>query len=139
MAAFGAMASDKVDYNKGRPAHFLSHTCFRCHGADESSRKGKLRLDLREEAIRAHKDAIPIVPGKPEESEAWRRITSADPNEQMPPPDSRIVFLTKQEAETLCNWIRQGARYAKHWAFGAPETSPGAKSRGRNDRQESDR
>ncbi len=118
MAAFGAVAAEKVDFNKDvRP--ILSHTCFRCHGTDESSRKGKLRLDLREEATRQHKDIIPIVPGKPEQSEAWRRITTHDPNDQMPPPDSRIV-LTPQEIGVLENWIRQGAPYAKHWAFEPP-------------------
>lgn len=129
MAAFGARASDKVDYNKDvRP--ILSHTCFRCHGADESSRKGKLRLDLREEAIRPHKDAIPIVPGKPEESEVWRRITSKDLDEQMPPPNSRII-LTQQEAETLRSWIRQGGLYAKHWAFEPPKLPSVPKAVGR--------
>jgi hypothetical protein len=113
------MAAEKIDFNKDvRP--ILSHTCFRCHGTDESSRKAKLRLDVREEAIRQRKDIIPIVPGKPEKSEVWRRITTQDPNDQMPPPDSRIV-LTKQEIETLGNWIRQGAPYSKHWAFVPPK------------------
>jgi hypothetical protein len=119
MAAFEAIAAEKVDFNKDvRP--ILSHTCFRCHGTDESSRKAKLRLDLREEALRQRKDIIPIVPGKPEKSEVWRRITTQDPNDQMPPPDSRIV-LTRQEVETLGNWIRQGAAYSKHWAFELPK------------------
>src|SRR5580658_43585 len=115
MTAFGALAAETADFNKDvRP--ILSHTCFRCHGTDEASRKAKLRLDLREEALRQRKEVIPIVPGKPEKSEVWRRITTQDPNDQMPPPDSRIV-LTKQEVQTLGNWIRQGAAYSKHWAF----------------------
>ncbi len=119
ITAFGAMAADKVDYNKDvRP--ILSHTCFRCHGTDEASRKAKLRLDLSGEATKPRKDVIPIVPGKPEESEVWRRITTQNPDDQMPPPSSRIV-LTKQEVETLGNWIREGAPYSKHWAFEVPK------------------
>ncbi len=119
LAAFGAAATEKIDFNKEvRP--ILSHTCFSCHGPDESSRKAKLRLDLREDATRPRKESIPIVPGKPEASEAWRRITAQDMDEQMPPPHSKII-LTKQEIETLGNWIRQGAPYSKHWAFEPPK------------------
>ena len=104
-----------VDFNREvRPV--LSRTCFQCHGADESSRKAKLRLDLSEEAFREHKGTTPIVPGKPDQSEAWRRILSKDPEEMMPPPGSKLS-LTKAEIASLGKWIRQGASYDRHWAF----------------------
>src|SRR5215207_8057221 len=64
----------------------LADNCFRCHGADEQSREGGLRLDIREAAVRGG-DAgdSAIVPGKPDASQLIRRITSRDKSERMPP------------------------------------------------------
>ena len=59
-----AAVADKITYNRDiRP--ILSDDCFHCHGPDQKTRKGKFRLDVREDAVA--KGAI--VPGKPEESE----------------------------------------------------------------------
>src|SRR5438445_5519605 len=64
----------------------LSSKCFACHGPDEAARKGKLRLDVREFALKAAKDgALPIVPGKPTESEIIKRVTTSDEDDVMPP------------------------------------------------------
>src|SRR4028119_2386859 len=59
----------------------LSENCFFCHGPDKGKRKAGLRLDDRAAAI----EDEAIVPGKPEASELWRRITSKDPEGVMPP------------------------------------------------------
>ena len=59
----------------------LSTQCFQCHGPDEKARKAKLRLDVRDEAVKAGA----LVPGKPDESELYKRICSTDPDERMPP------------------------------------------------------
>src|SRR5882724_3993338 len=48
----------------------LADNCFTCHGQDPQQRKGKLRLDVRAEAV-ARKA---IVPAKPQESELLERI-----------------------------------------------------------------
>ena len=115
MMALGVMAAGKVEFSADvRP--ILSRTCFQCHGADESSRKAKLRLDIRAEATKPREEITPIVPGQLARSEAWRRIVSHDPEEQMPPPESKIA-LTKPEIEILGKWIKQGAAYTKHWSF----------------------
>jgi len=96
----------------------LSDHCFNCHGPDEKSRKAKLRLDLREDAVRAA-----IVPGKADDSELVFRIHSTDPDELMPPPETKKP-LTEQEKDILERWINEGAEYEAHWAFVPPQKSP---------------
>ena len=106
-----------VDFNRDiRP--LLASKCYTCHGPDKESRKAKLRLDLREEAIK--KDVI--VPGKLEDSELHYRIRSDDPEEIMPPSDSKVT-LSDPERNLLEKWIVEGAKYDRHWAF-VPPVSP---------------
>ena len=103
-----------VDFNREvRP--LLASKCYACHGPDEEGRKAKLRLDVREDTL---KNDV-IVPGEIENSEFHYRIHSDDPEEIMPPPESH-ASLTKEEKELLDRWIKEGAEYAKHWAFEPP-------------------
>ncbi len=103
-----------VDFNRDiRP--LLSETCFACHGPDEGQRKAKLRLDVREVALK--KGAI--VPGKPEESELIGRVFSADAKSVMPPPKTN-KSLSLQQKELLRRWITEGAAYQQHWAYRTP-------------------
>lgn len=99
----------------------LSDTCFTCHGPDSETREAKLRLDLEEEA-KADRDGFPaILPGNPDESEIILRIFHDDPDEVMPPPDSSRQ-LTAAQKQILNDWVKQGAKWEKHWAFVKPET-----------------
>src|SRR5260221_8330596 len=109
-------AADEVRFNRDlRP--ILSNTCFYCHGPDEKKREAKLRLDIREEALKkAESGEIPIVPGKPDESEVIRRIFSTDKDELMPPTKAHKE-LTPAQKETFRRWIAEGAKYESHWAF----------------------
>src|ERR671929_242376 len=64
-AAETPAAPPAIDFNRQiRP--ILSENCFACHGPDEKQRKAKLRLDVRDAAMK-HEGLI--VPGKPAESE----------------------------------------------------------------------
>src|SRR3954462_11738334 len=75
----------------------LANNCFRCHGADEQSRKAGLRLDMRDSAIRGgDSDEPAIVPGKPDASQLLHRITSRDESERMPPPDAKTRLSSAQ-------------------------------------------
>lgn len=108
-----------LEFNRDiRP--ILSENCFYCHGQDEKHREAKLRLDVRDDAVRARDGIAAIVPGKPEESELMRRIVAKDANEVMPPPESHKT-LTPAQIARIKRWIEEGAPYQGHWAFEAPK------------------
>ena len=114
-----ALAAEKpLDFNRDiRP--ILSENCFQCHGFDEKARQAELRLDVADSAYAKHDSGVTIVPGHPEQSELWRRVTTDDESEMMPPPDSHRE-LKPRKKPALKLWIEQGAIYAKHWSFIPP-------------------
>src|SRR6266851_1001188 len=110
--------NSKIDFNQDiRP--ILSKNCFVCHGADEGNRKAKLRLDVREEALKPRKGGKPaIAPAHPENSRVIKKVAAGEM-----PPEETGNKLTPQQLETIRKWIDQGAAYAEHWAFVKPKKS----------------
>ena len=116
-------AAQDVQFNRDiRP--LLSDRCFYCHGPDEKNRKAGLRLDTFEGATKDRGGYRAITPGKPDESELLRRVTSHDKNEVMPPLSAKKTAITPDEAALLRRWIEQGAKYQGHWAFQPLATTP---------------
>jgi len=104
--------ADKLRFNRDiRP--ILSDKCFHCHGFDPKTRKAGLRLDTFEGAT----EDGGIVAGRAERSGIIERVLSHDPDEAMPPPESKIGRLSDTEIATLKRWINEGAEYEAHWAF----------------------
>jgi Protein of unknown function (DUF1549)/Protein of unknown function (DUF1553)/Planctomycete cytochrome C len=102
----------------------LARHCFKCHGPDDKARKAKLRLDVRELALKpAASGAMPIVPGKPDDSELVSRIFAEDASERMPPAAAKVP-LSEPDKQVLKQWIAGGAEYKTHWAFIAPKAVP---------------
>jgi hypothetical protein len=101
----------------------LSDKCFHCHGPDAKTRKANLRFDSKEGAFRLRKGKSVLVPGDSGASELIRRITAADDEERMPPPDSNRSLTTKQ-IHLLKKWVEEGAKWGRHWAFDPPRRSP---------------
>src|SRR6267143_5740995 len=97
----------------------LSDNCYACHGPDKNMRKANLRLDRAEDAYADRDGKRPIVPGKADESELVRRITSSDPEEVMPPPKSGKK-LSAAQVNLLKEWITEGGKYELHWAYQSP-------------------
>ncbi len=91
----------------------LSEACFHCHGPDAATRQADLRLDQADSAMQV------ITAGDVDASELILRIHSDDPDQQMPPPDSRKQ-LSRRQREILTRWVESGADYQDHWAFRRP-------------------
>ncbi|MFN6189344.1 MAG: PSD1 and planctomycete cytochrome C domain-containing protein [Planctomycetia bacterium] len=102
----------------------LSNRCVRCHGPDPEGRAGGgdegLRLDTFAGATADLGGHAAIVPGKPDESELIRRITSTDPDIVMPPPEAG-ERLPEKQVDLLKRWIAAGATYEPHWAYVPPQ------------------
>ena len=112
-AADKPAAKSRIDFSRAiRP--LLAEKCLKCHGPGGSQPDNDLRLDLAKSAI-----GTAIVPGRPDQSELVKRITSQDPGKRMPPPKSKLE-LTEGEVELLKTWISEGADYSVHWSFVAP-------------------
>ena len=118
----------RIGYNRDvRP--ILSNTCFKCHGPDVKNNQSDLRLDLPAVTHAPYRDktgrvSTPLVPGKSEASEVWRRITAADSDVVMPPPLA-LHRLSDRDKSVIRRWIEQGAKYEPHWSYLAPvKTAP---------------
>lgn len=126
-------AETPVDFAREvRP--ILSSQCFQCHGPDEKTRKAKLRLDVREDAVKSGA----IVPGKPDDSEIVKRVCATEPELRMPPAKLKKPPLTESQIATIKRWIAAGAPYTEHWSFGklarpAVPTAPKAQVEIRNE------
>ena len=118
-----SLAAPPIDYQRNVQPIFAEH-CVQCHGIDQKHRKAKLRLDIRGDALKGGSSGQPaIVPGKPDTSELFLRISSKDAEEVMPPP-SHNKPLTSAQVQLIKQWIAEGAKYENHWAFVAPKKVP---------------
>lgn len=112
----------RVEFNRDiRP--ILAENCYACHGPDKNAREADLRLDSEKTAFKKLEDgAQTLVPGDPEKSELYQRVTATDSDTRMPPNESGKK-LTKSQIELIGRWIKQGAKWQGHWAFIPPRRS----------------
>lgn len=114
--------AEKIDFNR-HVQPILSENCYACHGPDEASVEGGLRLDRRELALKGGESGKAIVPGDPAASLILERITHTDPDTVMPPPDKKPA-LTPEQIAIIRQWIAEGAEWGQHWGFVAPQRPP---------------
>ncbi len=108
----------KLRFNRDiRP--ILSDKCFACHGTDVKKRKADRRIDTAEGAYAVSDGVQAIKPGDLAKSEVWKRITTTNEDDVMPPPESHKK-LSDAEKALIKRWIEEGAEYQKHWAFEPP-------------------
>jgi hypothetical protein len=113
----GALVSFERDVHP-----ILASHCFACHGPDEGSRGGMLRLDQRNGVLAPREQGRPpvVVPGNPAASLLYQRITA----EKRPmPPVADGKPLSAAQIDVLRRWIAQGAEYPER-RFGLPAERP---------------
>jgi hypothetical protein len=98
----------------------LSENCYACHGPDDQTVEGGLRLDVQELAFKGGDSGKAIVPGDAKASLIMERIIHTDPKEVMPPPEKK-KRLPPEKVQLIRDWINQGAKWGTHWAFETPE------------------
>ncbi|MBS0207885.1 MAG: DUF1553 domain-containing protein [Planctomycetes bacterium] len=103
-AADNADASKPVDFAR-QVGPVLAKRCAGCHNPGEH--QAGLDLTQLENLLRGGESGPALVPGKPDESLIWQRISS----DEMPPKTP----LTPAERELVRAWIKSGA----NWAGGA--------------------
>ncbi len=107
-----------ISFNRDvRP--ILNNKCLRCHGGVKAN--GEFSLLFEEDAFSETQSGKPaIVRGNHSKSELYKRLVHEDVELRMPldaPP------LTQQEIDVLKQWIDQGAKWEKHWAYIPPKNN----------------
>lgn len=111
-------SAEQVEFNRDiRP--IFSDNCYTCHGPDKANRKTSLRLDSETSVLADLGGYQAVVPGEPERSELYRRISAEDESKRMPPIYSERK-LSASQIDLVRRWIEQGAKWQKHWSFIPP-------------------
>jgi hypothetical protein len=103
-------AAEPIDFQR-QVQPILERACVQCHGPEKQ--KGKLRLDTGEALQKGGENGAPITPGKPEESDLYRRVILEGGHEDVMPPKGKAEHLSAAETEVLKRWIAEGAAWPK--------------------------
>ena len=113
-----AQTESGVDYETQIRPLFASY-CYQCHGPNRATREANLRLDQKNSALRDLGGYHAVVPGEPQESELYLRVSSEFAEDRMPPYDAGIE-LDEDEIALIGRWIEEGAE----WPEGVDEDAP---------------
>ncbi|GAB5558543.1 MAG: PSD1 and planctomycete cytochrome C domain-containing protein [Synoicihabitans sp.] len=93
----------------------LVQNCTACHGGVKTA--GGVSFIYSEDVLsRSDSGKIVVTPGAPETSEMYRRITSTNELERMPPV-AHGDPLEPREIAIIERWISDGATWEEHWAY----------------------
>lgn len=96
----------------------FAHNCYQCHS--ENKQKGELVLENKRGVFKGGKSGEVIVPGNPEKSELYRRISLSPNDDDVMPKKGKV--LKKNEIALIKLWIKKGA----HWSDRALKIFPEA-------------
>lgn len=83
----------------------FAHNCTSCHGATKV--KGDLRLDRKDLVLKGGEHGPVVIPGKPEESELFKRINLPAGHKDVMP--SKGKKLSDADIAVVEFWIKKGA------------------------------
>jgi formylglycine-generating enzyme required for sulfatase activity len=89
----------------------LEMNCVSCHNAEHAAENGKYRIDTKEEAFKPNKKTQRILPGHPDDSEVYYQTTLPESDESHMPPANKMPPLSKEDSDTLKQWIAEGANW----------------------------
>ena len=122
-------AQTEVDFEAQILPVLKSH-CFSCHSAPKSDTSGD---PIRKPKGGVHLDSVAgiaaslhgevIVPGEPEDSLLYQRITLPEGDTGIMPPLDEGEPLSKKETDLIRKWIEQGADYGE-WKGNLSESKP---------------
>ncbi|WP_020529680.1 DUF1549 domain-containing protein [Flexithrix dorotheae] len=95
------------DLNLGVRAIF-AHNCYQCHS--ENKQKGELVLDNKRGVFQGGESGKVIIPGNPNASELYKRITLPPDDDHVMPKKGKV--LKDNEIALVKLWIEKGA----HWS-----------------------
>ena len=105
-------SGDALDFVQDVQPILVEH-CTRCHGGVKK-RAGLSFTSERGAFAKAKSGSVAIVAGRPEQSELIKRIRTQDLDDRMPPEGDP---LSADQSAILAQWIKNGARWEKHWSF----------------------
>ena len=115
VAAFSPITGySQVDFSREIQPLFAEH-CTACHGPDRQ-KNGLTLATERGILAKLKSGAHAVIPGRPNESEIIRRLTTKDNDEIMPPSDHGKP-LTSSQITLIRQWILEGAKWSHHWAY----------------------
>ena len=117
LSALAAMGAEPtaLDYETHvRP--LLEQHCFECHG--KKARKGELSLATAAAVVEGGESGVVIEAGKPDESLLLEMIADGS----MPPEDSGVDPLSKDQIAVIRRWIVDGAKFREKVARKRPVT-----------------
>jgi len=98
--------AEAVSFSKGI-APILAKKCVACHGPEKS--KGHFRLDSFDLLMKAGESkSASVVPGQPDQSELFHRITAQDEDDRMPQKDDPLPAV---QIALIARWIKEGAAF----------------------------
>ena len=101
-----ATPADPNSFYGARVEPIFTARCVTCHGPDKH--KANLRLDSYGLLMRGGKDGLVILPGNPQGSDLFRRVTLPPDHDDFMPKENKQP-LSAEQAKLIELWISNGA------------------------------